>query len=108
MVFSVLVFLFYGQMVVGNDHISVCKERFKELKNEVKNWKDNCVDKNGNDISTTVCNEKKRYNKEMMQIQIEMCFYKGNVLLEITHDSNKATKAYFKILFEMFSCFYLL
>ncbi|XP_046864334.1 uncharacterized protein LOC124458347 [Xenia sp. Carnegie-2017] len=35
-----------------------------------------CVDKNGNDDNTTACKEVKQYNKEMMQMQTEMCFYK--------------------------------
>ena len=74
-------------MVAGNSQISSCKERLNALKKDVKNWKDNCVEKNGNEISTAVCNEEKQYNKEVMQIQIEMCFYEGDVSLEIAHNN---------------------
>ncbi|XP_046839801.1 uncharacterized protein LOC124433976 [Xenia sp. Carnegie-2017] len=65
-----------GQIVNGNDDISICKKSLETLKDNVKEWMETCVDKNGNDDNTTACKEVKQYNKEMMQMQTEMCFYK--------------------------------
>ncbi|XP_046863523.1 uncharacterized protein LOC124457291 [Xenia sp. Carnegie-2017] len=65
-----------GQIVNGNDDISICKKSLERLKDIVKEWMETCVDKNGNDDNTIACKEVKQYNKEMMQMQTEMCFYK--------------------------------
>ncbi|XP_046863592.1 uncharacterized protein LOC124457372 isoform X3 [Xenia sp. Carnegie-2017] len=72
---SLIILSICGQIVNGNDDISICKKSLETLKDNVEEWMETCVDKDGNDDNTTACKEVKQYNKEMMQMQTEMCFY---------------------------------
>ena len=64
-------------IVLGNNDIPCCKEKLETLKYGIQKWKDICVDENGNDLKTAACKELKLYNKEMMKLLTQMCFYKG-------------------------------
>jgi hypothetical protein len=50
----------------------------RELKNDVKDWQDRCVDKNLYDRHTPCCNAEKKYNQKRRKIHGKLCFYKGN------------------------------
>ena len=66
-------------LAFGNKDISFCKERLGELKKDVKNWKERCLNKKGNELVTSQCHEEEQYNQKRMKIYKKTCFYDGNL-----------------------------
>ncbi|CAB4034906.1 Hypothetical predicted protein, partial [Paramuricea clavata] len=72
-----LILIYFGaSLVMCNEDISFCDERLKELKQDVKDWNKRCVNTQGKDIDTPCCETEKQYNKEKMNMQTKLCFYK--------------------------------
>ena len=79
--FLILIY-FGGTMTTCNEDISSCDKRLNELKKEVQDWQERCLNQiNGHEITTPRCKAEKDYFQERMSMQTEMCFYSGNHLL---------------------------
>jgi hypothetical protein len=74
-----LILIYFGaSLVMCNEDISFCDNHLKRLKQDVKDWNKRCVNAQGNDTGTPCCETQKQYNKERMNMQTKLCFYKGN------------------------------
>ena len=61
-----------------NENIAFCNESLKELKDDVKDWQERCLNEALYDRDTPCCNAEKKYDKERRRIHGKLCFYKGN------------------------------
>ncbi len=74
-----LILMYFGaSLVFCNDDIPFCKKRLTALKDDVKDWQEKCMNDTGQDLNTTCCKAKKKYNQKRMSMQTKLCFYKGN------------------------------
>ena len=70
---------FGGTLTICNKDIPFCDHHIKELKKDVKEWKERCFEKAEDEINSTCCKAEKSYNQDRMRRHSQMCFVKGNI-----------------------------
>jgi hypothetical protein len=65
-------------MVMCNEDIPFCDKRLQEFDLDVKYWSKRCVNRQGKYIGTPCCETEEEYNKNRMNMQTKLCFYRGN------------------------------
>ena len=75
------VFIYFGEsLVICDEDIPFCKESLKELKKDLKDWQDRCLNNTLEylrDIDTPCCNGEKKYIQNRRKMHRNLCFYKG-------------------------------
>ena len=74
---------FATSLVVCNNGIPFCRKRLKELNEDEKDWRERCLNGEGQNLATPRCETVKEYNHERMCIYKKICFRinKGNTKL---------------------------
>ncbi|XP_028406482.1 low-density lipoprotein receptor-related protein 1B-like [Dendronephthya gigantea] len=74
-----LIFLMYigGVLVNCNDDIPFCRKHLKKLKEEIRDWRERCLNESRHEIISSSCGAEKEYYKERMRTHSKMCFYAG-------------------------------
>jgi hypothetical protein len=67
---------FGGSFVVGNKDIPCCHEIWKDLGNDMVDWRERCLD-GDNEINSPCCQAEKEYFEERRRSHRKMCFYEG-------------------------------
>ena len=72
-------FLIYagGTLTTCNGNIPHCDKRLTELKRDVQDWQERCLNETGLEINSSCCHAEKDYFQERMREHTEMCFYSG-------------------------------
>ena len=74
----VILIYFGARMVMCNEDIPFCDKRLQEFDLDVKYWSKRCVNRQGKYIGTPCCETEEEYNKNRMNMQTKLCFYRGN------------------------------
>ena len=78
-IFGIVILMYFGSHVAfANRYISSCNKQLKQLKEDVKNWNERCIDDDYLERNTTRCKEEGRYNQARIRKHTSQCFYEGN------------------------------
>ena len=77
---------FGSSLVICDEDIPFCKESLKELKKDLKDWQERCLNitlEYSRDIDTPCCNAEKKYIQNRRKMHRKLCFYKGKHFIYI-------------------------
>ncbi len=79
-----LILIYFGaKLVICNEEIPVCDNHFKDLKDDLKNWKKNCLNNERQEHNTSCCQAGKRYHQNRIRVLTKMCFFNGKVMIPL-------------------------
>ena len=74
--FLILIY-FGGILAFCNEGIPFCDKRLKELKTDVKTWRNRCLNETVHVPNSSCCAAENEQTQQRMSIQTKLCFYKG-------------------------------
>ena len=74
---------FGGTLTTCNENIPHCDKHLTELKRDVMDWQERCLNKTGHEINSSCCQAEKDYLQERMRKHTEMCFYSGKLIFDV-------------------------
>ena len=74
---------FGGTLTTCNENIPHCDKHLTELKRDVKDWQERCLNETGHEINSSCCQAEKDYFQQRMRKHTEMCFYSGKLLFKV-------------------------
>ena len=85
-ILGLFLLIYFGtSLVICDERIPFCKESFKAVEDDLKDWQERRLDKSLNytrHIDTTCCNaEEKKYIQNRRKKRRKLCFYEGNHLI---------------------------
>lgn len=75
--FLILIY-FGGTQITCNKDIPYCHHSLNELKKDVEDWEERCLNETRHQINSSCCNSERDFFQEKMRMHTEMCFYSGN------------------------------